>query len=130
MTLISDITAKLIALGFISGIGVDCWPLRFPPSPLKCICIIPLSGKVPSEEMGGTGIDYPGFQIQVRDTVELTALTTAEAIRLALNGSIAGSYSIFTTRSQPSDVTSPEDLGATDGPVFRFSCDFETILVR
>lgn len=130
MTLISDIIAKLTTLGFITAIGVDCWPLRFPPAPLDCIIIIPMSGRVPSEEMGGYGIDFPGFQIQVRNIVELTALANAEAIRLALNGATAGAYSIFTTRSQPSDVTSDADLAATDGACYRFSVDFETILVR
>jgi hypothetical protein len=89
-----------------------------------------MGGKVPVEEMGGSGADFPGFQVQCRDIIELDAFNTAEAIRLALNGATAGAYSIFTTRSQPSDVTSDADLGATDGACYRFSVDFETILVR
>lgn len=130
MTLISDITAALISLGYATALGTDLFPWRFPPAPLACIVIIPMSGKTPREVMGADGVDFPGFQIQVRDTVELDAYNDAEAIRLDLNGSTAGNYSIFTTRSQPSDVTSPEDLAATDGPVYRFAVDFETILAR
>ncbi len=130
MTLISDVAAALIAGGFATALGTDLFPRRFPPSPLKCIMIKELDGKVPSEEMGGDGVDYPGFQIQVRDIDEAQAQADAEAIRLALNDTTQGSYSIFTTRSQPSDVTSPEDLAATDGPVYRFSVDFETTSAR
>jgi hypothetical protein len=89
-----------------------------------------MSGKVPSEEQGGTGVDYPGLQIQIRDTDAERAMSNSEVIRLALNDSIVGDYVVFTTRSCPSDVTSPEDLGATDGPLWRFSVDFETISVR
>lgn len=128
MTLISDIVTALVALGYTSG--TDLFALRFPAAPLKCICIILLDGKVPSEEMGGAGIDYPAFQIQVRDIDPEQAIDDAEAIRLALNDSTRGSYSIFTTRSQPSNVTSPEDLSAAGGPLFRFAVDFETISAR
>jgi hypothetical protein len=130
MTLISDISAALIAGGFATALGTDLFPWRFPPAPLSCIVIIPMSGRTPREVMGADGVDFPGVQIQVRSTIELDAYNDAEAIRLALNGSTAGAYSVFTTRSQPSDVTSPEDLAVTDGPVYRFSVDFETISAR
>ena len=130
MTLISDIAAKLVAVGYGTAIGTDIFPFLFPPSPLKCICIFPLGGRIPDEVQGDTGIDYPGFQIQVRDIDLEQAASDAEAIRLALNDTTAGNYTMFTTRSQAIDVTSPDDLQATNGPLWRFSVDFETILVR
>jgi hypothetical protein len=131
MTLISDIVTRLITLGYGTALGTDIFSYLFPPEPLNCIWIKDgISARVPSEEMGGDGIDYPGFQIQVRNTDIQTAHDDAEVIRLALNGITVGEYSIFTTRSDPQDVTSPEDLQATNGPVWRFAIDFETIKVR
>ena len=130
MTLISDIVAGLVAIGYATAIGTDVWPNRFPSSPLKCVMIKAMPGQIPSEEMGGDGIDYPGFQIQVRDIDQEQAMLDADAIRLGLNNSTRGEYTVFTTRSAPIDLTNPADLEATDGPVYRFSVDFDTIKIR
>jgi len=132
MTLISDVAAKLIALalGGATAMGTNIFAYRFPPSPINCICIFPLAGYVPDEVQGGDGIDYPGFQIQVRNASVTTAMAYCEAIRLGLNGVDAGDYTIFTNRSLPIDLTNPDDLAANGGPAYRFSVDFETTKVR
>ena len=126
MTLVSDIAAALVAGGHGTALGTDIFAYVWPAS-MTGYLIIPLAGRLPSEEMGGNGIDYPGFQIQVKNASMATAEANAEAIRVYLNGSTRGSYSIFTTRSAPVHISSPEDIEAG---YYRFSVDFETILVR
>ena len=127
MSLVSSIVAALIAAGHGTAGGTDIFAYRWPPSPLSGYLIIPMGGSIPSEVQGGDGIDYPGFQVQVRDPSMETAEQMAEQVRLALNGITAGDYTIFTTRSHAVDLTSPDDLMAG---AYRFSADFETIYVR
>ena len=131
MTLISDMINRLISLGYATVLGTDIFPYLFPPEPIDCLWIKDgIGAKPPAEEMGGNGVDFPSFQIQVRNTNIQTAHDNAEAIRLALNNTTVGNYAIFTTRSEPQDVTSDDDLVAITGPIFRVSIDFETRLVR
>lgn len=130
MTLFTDILTELVSLGYASAYDIDIFKYRFPLSPANCLCIIPMSIKTPDEEQGGDGIDYPGFQLQIRDTNEHTAFTNAEAIRLALNDSVIGEYAVFTTRSTAVSVTNEDDLHTTEGSLYRFAVDFETIQVR
>jgi hypothetical protein len=125
MTLISDIAAKLIAGGFGTAFGTDIFAYQFPASPLNCVAIIPLAGQGPEHYDATGSIDFPGLQIQARNTSIKTAGEKAEAIRQALDLATIGGYVICrTTRSQPSNVTSPDDLKAGGGPVYRFSVDF------
>jgi hypothetical protein len=126
MTLVSDIAAALVSGGFASALGTDIFAYMWPVG-MTGYLIVPLAGRLPSEEMGGNGIDYPGFQIQTKNASLATAEANAEAVRAYLNGTTKGSYSIFTTRSHPVHISSPEDIEAG---YYRFSVDFETILVR
>ncbi|MCK9569689.1 minor capsid protein [Candidatus Pacearchaeota archaeon] len=131
MTLISDITAALIAGGFGTAFGTDIFAYQFPVSPLNCVAIIPLAGQEPLRYDASGSIDYPGLQIQARNTSIKTAGEKAEAIRQALDLATIGGYVVCrTTRSQPSNVTSPEDLQTGGGPVYRFSVDFVLTKVR
>jgi hypothetical protein len=132
MTLVLDIASKLIELGFGTALGNDIWPTKHLPSePLNLVAIIPLAIKEPDWFDANGAIDYPAFSIQVRNTDYETAEANAEAIRRALDGvAIPGYVRCKTTRSRATDVTSQEDLAATNGPVYRFSCDFELIQVR
>lgn len=130
MTLVSDMGEAIIALGYGTSYYVDVLPFRFPLSPINCIVVIPLGGSVPDEVQGSNdGIDYPGFQVQVRNEDIDLASMNAEAIRLGLNGSTVGDYTIFTTRSSPTNVTSDIDLNSSE-PAHRFAVDFITIKVR
>lgn len=126
MTLIADIAAALIAGGFGTALGTDIFAYMWPVG-MSGYLIIPLAGRMPSEEMGGNGIDYPGFQIQVKSASMATAEANAEAVRAYLNGTTKGGYSIFTTRSHAVHISAPEDIEAG---YYRFSVDFETILAR
>jgi len=131
MTLISAITAALIAGGFGTAFGTDIFAYQFPASPLNCVAIIPLSGQEPVHYDATGSIDYPGLQIQSRNTSIKTAGENAEAIRQALDLATIGGYVICrTTRSQPSNVTGSEDLQTGGGPVYRFSVDFVLTKVR
>ena len=126
MNLISDIAAALVAGGYATALGTDIFAYLWPIG-MTGYLIVPLAGRLPSEEMGGNGIDYPGFQIQVKNVSMAAAEANAEAIRVYLNGSTRGNYSIFTNRSAPVHISSPEDIEAG---YYRFSVDFETISVR
>ena len=128
MSLISDMSAALIAAGYATAEGTDLFAILFPPaSQINCLCIIPLAGRVPVEVMGGAGIDYPGVQIQVRNSDLQTAIETAEAIRLAFTKTTQGEYTLYATRSHPVNLTNPDDIKAGQ---YRFSVDFETICPR
>lgn len=131
MTLIPDITAALISGGFGTAFGTDIFAYQFPASPLDCVAIIPLDGLEPDHYDATGSIDYPGLQIQARNTSIKTAGEKVEAIRKALDLATIGGYvTCRTTRSQPRNVTSPDDLKAGGGPVYRFSVDFVLINVR
>lgn len=131
MTLLAEVVAALVALGHGTALGTDIFAFRWPISPVEGVCIIPLGGGVPDEIQGSRdGVDYPGFQIQVRKKSSRMAYEKAEEIRLDLNGTDAGEYTIFSTRSSPVDITSSDDLQAGGGPFYRFSVDFETLRPR
>jgi hypothetical protein len=126
MTLVATIAAALISLGFGTALGTDIFAYQWPAGKTGYL-IIPLAGRMPSEEMGGAGIDYPGIQIQTKHASMATAEANAEAVRLALNGITQGGYTIFTTRSHAVHISAPEDIEAG---YYRFSVDFETISAR
>lgn len=132
MTLASDVAAKIIALGQGTALGTDIFAYRFPSSPINCVCIFLLHGYEPDEVQGSPsdGIDYPGFQIQARNTDVKAAAAKVEAIRLGLAGVAAGDYTVFAVNSGPMDMTNPDDLAANGGPAYRFKTDFSTIKPR
>lgn len=131
MTLVSDIAAKLVSSSLATALGTDIFAYRFPSSPLNAICIIPMSLKEPDPLLGSNSLDYPAFQIQVRNTNVKTAESSAEMIRTTLDyATLSGYVYIRTTRSRPVDLTNPDDLTVTGGPAYRFSVDFTTMKVR
>jgi hypothetical protein len=128
MSLIGDVSTKLINAGYATAAGTDLFAYLFPQaSQMNSICIIPYAGSIPDEVQGGEGVDYPGVQIQVRNSSLQTASETAESIRLDLNNITQGDHTLFAARSFPVDLTNPDDVRACQ---FRFSVDFATIKAR
>jgi hypothetical protein len=87
-----DIVDMLEAYGDSSGISLD---LRFadnlhvgkePSTPIKCVTIYDTGG--PGPDLGFTTKDYcrPSFQIRVRHSKYLEAMSIAEEIKTALHG--------------------------------------------
>jgi hypothetical protein len=126
MTLASDVGAYLAAQG-LGTVGTDIFYYEFPDSPANCICIIPFATRVPRIILGGTdNIDYPGVQVQVRNTSKSTAESNAETIRETLHlAPISNVVQCVTTRSHPVFLGKDES-----NPRYRFSVDFEVTKMR
>jgi hypothetical protein len=115
--------------------SLPVYPFQFSSDIVDCIAIFPLSGQGSTYFSDSTSpmgaIDRPGVQCQVRYTDPANAFVLCEAIRKWLDQNPPTGYTmLFTTRDQPQDVTSPEDLAMNGGPAYRFSCDFALTLVR
>jgi hypothetical protein len=134
--IVTDIINYLVTLGYAKARGRDIFPFFFPGKPVNCLVVIDLNGMGPDYASSSTisapnAIDYPGVQVQCRNTDLKTAYDTMEAIRKDLDlNPPAGYVTLRTTRAQPSNVTSPDELGAVDGPMYRFSVDFISSRVR
>ena len=127
---VKAITDRLIALGYGTAVGKDIWPNKHlpatPPAAVNMIAVIPLSIRNPDLYDLGNMICYPGIQVQVRNLSYELAVSTLEAIRTALHMYQPPGYVICkTTRSRVNDVTTPEEINATNGPIYRVSVDFE-----
>jgi hypothetical protein len=124
MGLVQDISAALVALHQGTALGTDIFAYAFDDLPHNALCIIPLAGQEPDrswKEGGGhRAIDYPGVQVQIRNTSKATAESKAEAIRTGLDGyAVSNHLYCWTTRAFPIY------LGKDDGTVrYRFSVDF------
>ena len=109
----------------------------YDPNVLNCVALFPLAGRGTEFFSDTTSpttmgvIDSPGLQVQVRYSDPINAFVLCEAIRVWLDQNPPSGYVMcFTTRDQPSNVTSPEDLASQSGPLYRFSCDFSLTKVR
>lgn len=138
-TIIEDI-ANLLA--DMPGQDLPVEKLLFPLGVVNCVAIFPAAGGLtghpgmgPLRYSDGSGtpqaIDTPNFQVQVRYTDPFNAFSRCEAIRQYLDENPPTGYILSkTTRSQPDDLTTPDDLALIGGPAYRFSCNFEAAKVR
>jgi hypothetical protein len=129
MTLVDDIANYLAAQGY--GVYNDANPAlnsifidEFQDSPANQIVIFPNGGRAPSEVMGGAPVDYPGIDIQIRNTSKATARATAEAIRQLLDASDIGIQSFFCDQSYP------VYLEKDNSNRYRYAVVFSTIIER
>ena len=134
MTLVEDIANKLADM---TTQDLPVYKFLFPIDVTNCVCIFPLMG-MPTEFFSQSSstttmgvLDKPGIQIQVRYSNPSDAYAKAENIRQWLDQNPPTGYVLtLTTRSQPSNVTSPEDINMINGPAYRYSVDFIMSKVR
>lgn len=129
---VQAITDFLIANGYGTALGTDIWPNGHlpatPPFAVNMIAVIAMSIRPPDFYDQGNLICYPGIQVQVRNTDYELAVSMCESIRQSLHMYIPPGYVVCrTTRSRVQDVTTPEELNATSGPIYRIAVDFELV---
>lgn len=130
MSLISDIAEYLDAQGkgefananpALNSIFLDEWQ----DQPDNQIVVLCTGGQEPLAEMGGNSVDYPYFDIQVRNTSKATARTTAEAIRVLLDG-----YTTVNGATIWNMAPMMLFLGKDDSNRYKFGLYFRCVLER
>lgn len=118
----SDIAAFLAAQGF--GVWKDANPAlnsifidEFVDLPDNQIAIFVTGGREPEHEIEGSPVDYPSFDVQVRNLSKNTARTTAQAILELLDGNAIGNLTCWAARSKP-------DFLGKDGVRYRYLVEF------
>ncbi len=85
--------------------------------PDNIIAIFVSGGREPEHEIEGSPVDYPSFDIQVRNTSKNTARTTAQAILELLDGGTIGNMTVWAARSKP-------DYLGKEGVRYRYIVEF------
>jgi hypothetical protein len=135
LTLLDDVSNHLADM---PGQTLPVYSFQFPDEPVACVALFPTGGGVggdigigPTYYDAGSAIDYPGVQIQVRQTDPHTAFYLCEEIRKWLDMRPPPGYvKAITGRSQPDDLTADKDLVMSGGPCYRFSVEFSFTKVR
>ncbi len=104
----------------LNSIFLDEWQ----DAPSNQIIVIMNGGKAPLEELGGTAVDFPGVDIQVRNTSKATARELAEEIRQLLDGNTIGDCTLF------NDVSAAIYLGKDDSNRHKFVITFSGTIER
>jgi hypothetical protein len=139
VSIIEDICNKLADM---PGQDLPVYPFLFPMDVVNCVAIFPAGSGLSS--IPGTGplyyakdgskpgaIDTPNIQIQCRYTDPANAFVRCRAIQEWIDFNPPTGYLILkSSRSQPDNLTSPEDLAMVGGPAYRFSCNYECAKVR
>lgn len=130
MSLLSDVAQYLDAQGkgeyanatpALNSIFLDEWQ----DQPDNQIVVLSSGGQEPSAVMGGASVDYPYFDIQVRNTSKATARTTAEAIRVLLDG-----YTTVNGATVWNMAPSMMYLGKDDSNRYKFGLYFRCVVER
>jgi hypothetical protein len=130
MSLLSDVATYLDQQGYgkyanvvpaLNSIFLD----EYQDTPDNQIVVLSSGGREPSAVMGGSSVDYPYFDIQVRNTSKATARTNAEVTRRLLDG-----YTTVNGCTVWDMISAPVYIGKDDSNRYKFALTFRCIVER
>jgi len=80
--IMTDVAAKIVALGLCTAVGTDLFKGQMPDAPDVCVGVHAYGGAAPDDV---TGCEYPKFQLQVRSTSPELAYAKAYALMEGLH---------------------------------------------